>query len=59
VTVIRNAENLGCAAAWNQGVRAEYPRFRRNTLEAGSVLRKEHDARHLLEVLLSTDGKTP
>lgn len=40
-------------------VRAEYPRFRRNALEAGSALRKEHDARQLLEVLLSTDGKTP
>lgn len=42
-----------------EAVRAEYPRFRRNALEAGSILRKEHDARQLLEVLLSTDGKTP
>jgi len=42
-----------------EAVRAEYPRFRRNALEAGSALRKEHDARRLLEVLLSTDGKTP
>ncbi|MGZ8432482.1 MAG: hypothetical protein ACXWWW_11090 [Candidatus Deferrimicrobiaceae bacterium] len=40
-------------------VSAEYPRFRRNALEAGSALRKDHDARQLLEVLLSTDGKTP
>ena len=42
-----------------EAVRAEYPRFRRNALEAGTVLRKEHDARQLLDVLLSTDGKTP
>jgi glycosyltransferase involved in cell wall biosynthesis len=42
-----------------EAVRAEYPRFRRNALAAGSVLRKEHDARQLLEVLMSTDGKTP
>ena len=42
-----------------EGVRAEYPRFRRNALEAGSALRKEHDARRLLEVLLSKEGKTP
>jgi len=41
-----------------EAVRAEYPRFRRGALEAGSALRKEHDARGLLEVLLSTDGKT-
>lgn len=40
-------------------VRGEYARFRRNAIEAGSALRKEHDARQLLEVLLSTDGKTP
>jgi len=40
-------------------VRAEYPRFRRNALEAGKVLRKEHGARQLLEILLSTDGKKP
>jgi glycosyltransferase involved in cell wall biosynthesis len=40
-------------------VRAEYPRFRRNALAAGSALRKEHDARQLLEALLSKDGKTP
>jgi glycosyltransferase involved in cell wall biosynthesis len=42
-----------------EAVRAEYPRFRRNALAAGSAFRKEHDARQLLEVLLSTDGKTP
>ena len=42
-----------------EAVRAEYPRFRRNALEAGSALRKEHDARQLLEVLLSPDGRTP
>lgn len=42
-----------------EAVRAEYLRFRRNALEAGSVLRKEHDARQLLEVLLSREGKTP
>jgi hypothetical protein len=42
-----------------EAVRAEYLRFRRNALEAGSVLRKEHDARKLIEVLLSTGGKTP
>ena len=42
-----------------EAVRAEYPRFRRNAIEAGSALRKEHDARQLLEVLLSTDGKAP
>jgi len=42
-----------------EAVRAEYPRFRRNALAAGSALRKEHDARQLLEVLLSTDGKSP
>jgi glycosyltransferase involved in cell wall biosynthesis len=42
-----------------EAVRAEYPRFRRNALAAGSALRKEHDARRLLDVLLSTDGKTP
>jgi len=42
-----------------EAVRTEYPRFRRNALEAGSALRKEHDARQLLEVLLSTDGMTP
>lgn len=42
-----------------EAVRAEYPRFRRNALEAGSVLRKEHDPRQLLDVLLSTDGTTP
>lgn len=42
-----------------EAVRAEYPRFRRNALAAGSVLRKEHDARQLLEVLMSTDGKAP
>ncbi len=40
-------------------VRAEYPRFRRNAIEAGSALRKEHDARQLLEILLATDGETP
>lgn len=42
-----------------EAVRAEYPRFRRNALEAGSALREEHDPRRLLEVLLSMDGKTP
>ena len=42
-----------------EAVRAEYPLFRRNALEAGTALRKEHDARQLLEVLLSTEGKTP
>lgn len=42
-----------------EAVRAEYPRFRRNAIEAGSALRKEHDARQLLEVLLSEGGKTP
>ncbi|MBI5905411.1 MAG: glycosyltransferase [Deltaproteobacteria bacterium] len=42
-----------------EAVRAEYPRFRRNALQAGSVLRKEHDARQLLEILLSKDGTTP
>ena len=42
-----------------EAVRAEYPRFRRNALAAGTALWKEHDARQLLEVLLSTDGKTP
>jgi len=42
-----------------EAVRAEYPRFRRNAIEAGSALRKEHDARQLLEVLLSMDGKAP
>jgi glycosyltransferase involved in cell wall biosynthesis len=42
-----------------ESVRAEYPRFRRNAHAAGSALQKEHDARHLLEVLLSKDGKTP
>jgi glycosyltransferase involved in cell wall biosynthesis len=42
-----------------EAVRAEYARFRRNAIEAGSTLRKEHDARRLLEVLLSTDGETP
>jgi glycosyltransferase involved in cell wall biosynthesis len=42
-----------------EAVRADYPRFRRNAIEAGSALRKEHDARQLLEILLSTDGKTP
>ena len=42
-----------------EAVRAEYPRFRRNALEAGTALRKEHDARQLLEVLLSPEGKTP
>jgi glycosyltransferase involved in cell wall biosynthesis len=42
-----------------EAVRAEYPRFRRNAVEAGSALRKEHDARQLLEVLLSAGGKTP
>lgn len=42
-----------------EAVRAEYPRFRRNALAAGSALRKEHDARQLLDILLSTDGKTP
>lgn len=41
-----------------EAIRAEYPRFRRNALAAGSALRKEHDARRLLEVLLSTDGMT-
>jgi hypothetical protein len=42
-----------------EAVRAEYPRFRRNAIEAGSALRKEHDARKLLEVLLSAGGKAP
>ncbi|MBF8258775.1 MAG: hypothetical protein HW377_1149, partial [Actinobacteria bacterium] len=42
-----------------EAVRAEYPRFRRNALAAGSALQKEHDARQLLEVLHSMDGKTP
>jgi glycosyltransferase involved in cell wall biosynthesis len=42
-----------------EAVRSEYSRFRRNALEAGSALRKEHDARQLLEVLLSKEGKTP
>lgn len=42
-----------------EAVRADYPRFHRNALEAGSALRKEHDARQLLEVIMSTDGKTP
>ena len=42
-----------------EAVRAEYPRFHRNALAAGSVLRKEHGARHLLEILLSADGRTP
>jgi glycosyltransferase involved in cell wall biosynthesis len=40
-------------------IRAEYPRFRRNALDAGKVFRKEHDARQLLEVLLSMGRKTP
>jgi len=40
-------------------VRAEYPRFRRNAIGAGAALRKEHDARQLLEVLLSAGGRTP
>lgn len=39
-----------------EAVRAEYPRFRRNALAAGAALRKEHDSRQLLEVLLSPDG---
>ena len=42
-----------------EAVRAEYARFHRNALEAGSTLRKEHDARQLLELLLSKEGKTP
>jgi len=42
-----------------EAVRAEYPRFRRNALEAGTALRKEHDARQLLEILLATDEETP
>jgi len=42
-----------------EAVRAEYPRFRRNALAAGKVLRQEHDARQLLEILLATDGMMP
>jgi len=42
-----------------EAVRAEYPRFCRNAFHAGSVLRKEHDARLLLEVLLSADEDNP
>ena len=42
-----------------EAVRAEYARYRRNALAAGAALRKEHSARHLLEVLLPTEGTVP
>ena len=34
-------------------IRADYPRYRRNALEAGRVLQEEHSARHLLEAVAS------
>ena len=34
-------------------VRADYPRFHRNALEAGRKLQEEHSARHLLEAIAS------
>lgn len=34
-------------------IRAEYPRYHRNAIEAGKALQEEHGARHLLEVLAS------
>jgi len=37
-----------------EAIRADYPRYRQNALEAGRTLQEEHGARHLLDVLLST-----
>ena len=37
-----------------EAIRADYPRFRENAVEAGKALRREHGARQLLEVLMST-----
>lgn len=37
-------------------IRADYPRYRRNALEAGRALQEEHSGRRLLEVLLSQPG---
>ncbi|MGA6993787.1 MAG: glycosyltransferase [Candidatus Deferrimicrobiaceae bacterium] len=42
-----------------KGVRDEYPRYRRNALDAGRVLQEEHSGGHLLEALLSPDGEAP
>jgi glycosyltransferase involved in cell wall biosynthesis len=42
-----------------EGVRVDYPRYRRNALEAGKALQKEHNARHLFEALASRPGETP
>jgi hypothetical protein len=43
----------GALLAAVERIRAEYPRYRRNAADAGARLREEHDARHLLEALLS------
>jgi len=42
-----------------EAVRDEYPRYRRNALDAGRALQEEHSGGHLLEALLSPDGETP
>jgi glycosyltransferase involved in cell wall biosynthesis len=34
-------------------IRADYPRYHRNALEAGRTLQEEHSARHLLEAIAS------
>jgi hypothetical protein len=34
-------------------IRADYPRYHRNALEAGRALQEEHSGRHLLEALAS------
>ena len=36
-----------------EAVRADYPRYHRNALEAARTLREEHSARHLLEAIAS------
>lgn len=40
-----------------EAVRDEYPRYRRNALDAGRALQEEHSGGHLLEALLSPDGE--
>lgn len=36
-----------------EAIRADYPRYHRNALEAGRTLQEEHSARHLLEAIAS------
>jgi hypothetical protein len=36
-----------------EAIRADYPRYHRNALEAARTLQEEHSARHLLEAIAS------